>query len=253
VTPPPTPTSTPGPASSDTPADGAAGASPPEADRPPLVAMVVVGLVGVVILALFLRSGGLGSQSLAGSLLDEDESTVGPGTVTLPLGPARVTTDLAGEWIVRERCAGWTQLTSADGDATRVHLIATEGVPDPATGRITEVADYLDWLASEVGILQSTPSDTRLLDTPARAGRLTAAEGAPREALVAACAEDDGAVATGIRGPAAGFDQELVATRGRVDALGHVLVLGSAWVGGDIEVAAPAARRIASTLALVEE
>lgn len=223
------------------------------APRPPLLAMVVVGVVGLVVLGLFLRSGGLGTQSLTESLLDGDEEVVGPGEVRLDLGGAVVSADLSDPWIRRERCPGWVQLTSMDGDATRVHVIATAGAPDIATGGLVAVDDYAAWLGSEIGVVQDPSSETSMLGVPATAGPLVAPDDAPREALLAACVEDDGDVGTGIRGPAAGFDQDLVITTQPVDELGHVLVLGSAWVGGDLRVAGAEARRVATSLALVDQ
>lgn len=222
------------------------------APRPSRVAMVVVAVVGIAVLGLFLRSAGLGNLSFTQSVLDEDEAVVGPGTVPLDLGSGEVTADLSQSWILRERCPGWVQLTSMDGDATRVHVIATPGVPDVATGRLEPVEDYAAWLASEVEVTMASSEPTSVLGVPATAGRLVAEDGAPREALLAACGEPDGSVGTGIRGPAAGFEQDLVVTTGPVDGLGHVLVLGSAWVGGDIQAASREARRVSASLELVD-
>ncbi len=234
----------------DRPESGGDGDRPPTGhpSRPPLVAMVVVGLVGLVVLVLFLRSAGLSSQSVTASMLDEEETVVGPGAVTIDLGSVTVTGELGAEWIQRERCPGWVQFNSLEGDATTVHVIATTGVPDPATGRLLPVDDHVAWLASEAGIDVADPESTTLLGEPAVRGPLVAASGAPEDALVAACREASGRGGSGIRGPAAGFDQYLVATDAPVEGVGTVVVLGAAWVGGDIDLATSEARDLAASL-----
>ncbi len=226
--------------------------SPPP--RPPLIAMVVVGVVGVVILALFLRSAGLATGSVAESILDEGESIVEAGPVTLEVGDVTLTGTLDHDWILRERCDGWVQLNSLeDGDATTVHVIATSGAPDMTTRTLVAVTDYPAWLATSAGIRIDDAAGTRLLGQPAVAGRLVADAGADEAALLAACRESDGSGGSGIRGPAAGFDQYLVATTGPVDGLGSVLVLGAAWVGGDPDLAADEADGLASSLVVVDQ
>lgn len=219
------------------------GRTPP---RPPIAALVVVGLVGLAILGLFLRSAGGSTASMTASMLDEDESIVGPGRVALDLGDGALVGRLESEWIQRERCPGWVQFNSLDGDATTLHVIATTGAPDVADERLVPVTDYLEWLEREAGLVVADARPTTLLGQPAVRGRLTAVPDAPEDALVAACAPSDGG--SGIRGPAAGFDQELVVTRAPVEGLGTVLVLGAAWVGGDVDLAAREARGLAESL-----
>lgn len=221
--------------------------------RPPVLAMVVVGLVGIVILGLFLRSAGFATGSVAESMLDDGESIVEAGPVTLQVGEATVTGILDHDWILRERCDGWVQLNSLeDGDATTVHLIATRNAPEMTSRSLVPVDDYPAWLARSAGVHLADPADTRLLGHPALAGRLVADPGADETALLAACHEPDGSGGSGIRGPAAGFDQYLVASAGPVEGLGNVLVLGAAWVGGDIDLAADEARGLGQSLALVD-
>lgn len=229
-----------------------AATTPPS--RPPVVAMVVVGLVGVVILGLFLRSAGFATGSVAESMLDDGESIVEAGPVTLEVGDVTLTGTLGHDWILRERCDGWVQFNSLDdGDATTVHVIATASAPDMGTRSLVPVDDYPEWLANSAGVRIDDPAETRLLGHAAVSGRLVAEPYADDAALLAACHEPDGSGGSGIRGPAAGFDQYLVATTGPVEGLGSVLVLGAAWVGGDVDLAAAEADGLASSLALVDQ
>lgn len=224
------------------------GGSAPGPRRPPLLAMVVVGaLMAAALLALF-WSG----RSVNDDLLDADESTQAAGTATFDLGAATVAGEVDTEWIRRERCPGWIQLNSAAGDATTLHVVATTAAPDANRGELVDVDDLPAWWASDIGVRFAAPTSTMLLDTPAVSGRLTADADAPEEALLVACEEASGAAGIGIRGPAAGFEQYAVATTEPVPGLGTVLVLGAAWVGGDIDLARDEAALLAETLRPVD-
>lgn len=224
----------------------------PAPTRPPRIALVVVAVIGLVVLGLFLYSAQTASGSMAESLMDEDEELVGPGEVEVDLGAAVLTGELSEQWVQHERCPGWVQFTSTGGDATTLHVIASTGVPDLGRERLVAVDDQVDWLAREVGVRVSPSESTTLLGAPAVRGPLVADADAPEEALLAACREDDDRGGTGIRGPAAGFEQYLVATRGPVGDLGTVLVLGAAWVDGDIGLASREARGLAASLTVVD-
>lgn len=215
--------------------------------------MVVVGLIGVVVLGFFINTAGLSSDTFRQSVLDEDEELVGPGAVTFDLGGLEVAGTLQERWIQRDRCPGWIQLNSLEGDATTVHVVMTGFAPDMQQRVLVPVDDYAAWLADEAGVRFLDPTDTTLLGVPAIAGRLTADPGANEEQLLVACREEDGSGGTGIRGPAAGFEQELVVTTEPVQGEATVMVLGAAWVSGDIDLAAAEARSLASSLEVVDD
>lgn len=231
------------PGTDDAPAD-AFGAS----RRPPLVAMVVVGAVMALTLFALFRAGG----DVTEVLLDEGESAQPAGSATFDLGTATLVGRLDDEWIRRERCPGWIQLNSMDGDATTIHVVATAGAPDAEQGDLVDVADLPTWWADEIGVQVAPSTTTSLLDTPAVAGRLHAGTAAPEEALLLACEEADGSAGIGIKGPAAGFEQYVVATTEPVPGLGTVVVLGAAWVGGDIDLARAEAAGLAASLSRVD-
>lgn len=216
--------------------------------RPPLVAMVVVGLVMAATLFALFRSG----SSATEQLLDEDEVEQPAGTATFELGSAVVTGELDHDWIRRERCPGWIQLNSLAGDATTVHLVVTDAAPDLATRTLVEVDDLPGWWADAIDVTVEPSRATTLLDTPAVEGPLVDGPDAPEEGLLVACREADGSAGSGIRGPAGGFTQYAVATTAPVPGVGTVLVLGAAWVGGDPDLARDEAARLGETLRLVE-
>ena len=142
-----------------------AGPDRDQPNRPPLVA---IGVVMVATLFALFRSGSTATEQL----LDEDEVEQQAGTATFALGPVVLTGELDHDWIRRERCPGWIQLNSLEGDATTVHLIVTDAAPDLESRTLVEVDDLPGWWADAIDVTVDPSRSTTLLDTPQNIWRM---------------------------------------------------------------------------------
>lgn len=208
---------------------------PVETLAPSRTAMVLVGLVGLVVAVLV----GLGALDVEGDgrVLDEDETLLTAGEHTLEAGPATLTAELPGDWVARERCPRWLQLSDADSDATTLHVVWLDAVPLPSDAErvelVTTPPDLPAWWREELD-LQVTPAGEATLDGHAvQRFDLDTTEDARRRDGLVACGDVGGLAATGMFGPAARFDQQVAV----IDLDGDVplLLVAAAYVGGDLE------------------
>lgn len=218
------------------PAHEPADEGPSGPSRTGIVVTIALALTIVVVTALSLQGAG-------GRGLDEDEELLAAGVHTLEFGSATLTGELVGEWVARPRCDRWLQLNDAANDANTIHVAHLDAVPSRGDGtdRVDIVMeappeDVVAWLADR-SILMEDATTFEVDGRPAVAGRLVAGEGVVANDAIVACGELDGIAGTGMLGPQAGFDQYMavIETDGA-----PVVVVGAAWVGGDIDVAATA-------------
>lgn len=226
---------------------------PVETLAPSRTAMVLVGAAGLVLAVL----AGLGIVNASGGAdLDESEELLRDGEHELVAGPARVTTPLPGEWVRRQRCDRWTQVSTAADDATTVHVVWLDAVPEPSTvddvQLVAPPADLAAWWRDELD-LRVTPVETTTLDgRPVEVYDLDATADARRRDGLFACGDLGGPAGVGMFGSAARFDQRVAV----VDADGtRLLVVAAAFTGGDIDEAVQGLEAVLSdgTLAVADE
>lgn len=216
---------------------------PAETLAPSRTAIVLVALVGIAVSVL----AGVGALNVEGSSLDEDEELLSAGRHTLTAGPVTLEADLPGDWVARERCPRWLQLSDAEDDASTLHLVWLDTVPLPSDAPTVELVetpeDLPAWWREQLD-LQVTPLPAGELDgRPVERYRLDATEASRRRDGLFACGEQGGLAATGMFGPAARFDQQVAL----VDVDGTPLLLvAAAYVGGDAD-------RVGDALATVLE
>lgn len=209
---------------------------------PSRTAMVLVGAAGVVLAVL----AGMGVINASGGAdLDESEELLEEGPHALRAGPVELTTSLPGEWVRRPRCDRWTQLADADDDATTLHVVWLDAVPEPSTVEDVRLLDTPPnlpaWWRDELA-LQVSPVGTAGLDgRPTRLYDLDETADARRRDGLFACGELGGPAGVGMFGPAARFDQRVAV----VDVDGTPLLLvAAAFTGGDLPRAVQALEEV---------
>lgn len=209
---------------------------------PSRTAMVLVGAAGVVLAVL----AGMGVINASGGPgLDESEELLGDGTHELSAGPVTLATSLPGEWVQRPRCDRWTQLSDVDDDATTLHVVWLDAVPEPSTvddvDLVATPPDLPSWWRDRLG-LQVTPVGTSQLDgRTARLYDLDETDDARRRDGLFACGELGGPAGVGMFGPAARFEQRVAV----VDVDGTPLLLvAAAFTGGDLPRAVQALEEV---------
>lgn len=225
------------PADSQDPIDhdpGLVERGPVETLAPSRTALIVVG-ASVILLGVL---AGLGVVRTAPELtLGSGEVLLEPGRQTFTVGGATIQADLHdATWVQRERCPRWVQLNVLDDHATSVHLVWMDAVPEASTAASVRLvqppADLTTWWRDQLQ-LRVDALDTRSMDgLPTTRVGLHATPSARVEDGLVACGDPGGPAATGLRGPAAGWQQEVTI----VDVDGTaLLVIAAAWTGGDLE------------------
>lgn len=217
---------------------------PVETLAPSRSALVLVGAAGLALAVL----AGLGVVNASGGTdLDESEELLRDGPHRVQAGPVEVTTPLPGAWIRRERCDRWVQLNDAGDDATTLHLVWLDAVPQPST--VTDVQlvatppDLLAWWRDRLQLRVTHVETTDLDGHPARVYDLDATADARRRDGLFACGDAGGPAGVGMFGPAARFDQRVAV----VDVDGTpLLVVAAAFTGGDIDRAVQALETVLS-------
>lgn len=231
------------PAEPDPRDDPAHGPPPDLVDRGPVetlapsrTAMVLVGLVGLAVAVLV----GVGALDVEGDgrILDEDEALLTAGEHTLTAGPVAVTAELPGDWVARQRCPRWLQLSDAASDATTLHVVWLDAVPLPSDADRVELVptppDLPTWWREELDLAVTPVGEEATLDgRPVQRLDLDATEDARRRDGLVACGDVGGLAATGMFGPAARFEQQ-VAVVG-LDGDVPMLLVAAAYVGGDLD------------------
>lgn len=222
--------------SSSSPANEPPQDAPSGPSRTGIVVTIAIALTVVIVTAVSLSGAG-------GRGLDDEEEFLESGTHALDFGAVTLTGELTGDWIARPRCDRWLQLYDATNDANTIHLVHLDAVPSRGDGTdqvdiVMEETpdDVVAWLAQR-SILLEGPQTLDVDGRPAVAGRLTAGEGIVSNDAIMACGALPGPAGTGMLGPQAGFNQYLVVID-TVDV--PVLVIGAAWVGGDVDAATAA-------------
>lgn len=224
----------------DAPDDRADGPPPDLVDRGPVetlapsrTAIVLVAIAGLAVAVL----AGVGALNVEGGRsLDDDEALLEAGRHELAVGPLTVEAELPGDWIARERCPRWLQLSDAASDATTLHLVWLDAVPLPSDAPSVDLvetpADVPTWWREQLDLDVEPLGDVTLDGRPGERYDLEATEDARRRDGLVACGEVGGPAATGMFGPAARFDQQVVL----VDVDGTPLLLvAAAFTGGDVD------------------
>ena len=139
---------------------------PVETLAPSRTAIVLVAVAGLAIAIL----AGVGALNVEGGRsLGDDEQLLEAGQHDLVAGPVTLSADLPGDWVARDRCPRWLQLSDAADDATTLHLIWLDAVPLPSDAPDVE--------------LVATPEDVpALVARAARPAGAAAGGGHPRRA-----------------------------------------------------------------------
>lgn len=230
----------------DGPPDDLVDRGPVETLAPSRTAIVLVAVVALAVAVL----AGVGAVTVGGGrVLDDDERLLEGGRHHLDVGPATLAADLPGDWVARDRCPRWLQLADAGDDATTLHIVWLDAVPLPSDAERVELVapppDLATWWEQQLD-LAVTPIGRGSLDgrTVVRYD-LDATEEARRPDGLVACGERGGLAATGMRGPAARFDQQVAV----VDLEGDVplLLVAAAYAGGDLDRAVAAMQSVLDT------
>ncbi len=223
---------------------------PVETLAPSRTAIVLVAVAGLAVAVL----AGVGALNVEGRVLDDDEQLFEAGRHELTVGPVTVDAELPGDWVARQRCDRWLQLSDAEDDSTTLHVVWLDAVPLPSDAPAVDLVpapdDMAAWWRDELD-LQVTPSGTTALDGhPVHRYELDATPESRRRDGLVACGKVGGPAATGMFGPAARFDQQVAL----VDVDGTSLMLvGAAFTGGDPDRAAQGLDRVLETGTLVLE
>lgn len=210
---------------------------PVETLAPSRVTIALVAVAGLVVAVL----AGVGALNMDSRTLDDDERLLAEGRHELAAGPVTLTAQLPGDWIARERCDRWVQLSDADDDATTLHVVWLDAVPLPSNAPEVDLVptpdDMVTWWREQLD-LQVTPLGTTTLDgrTVERYELDDTPRSRRRDGLVA-CGDVGGPAATGMFGPAARFDQQVALVE--VDDT-PLLLVAAAYTGGDPERAGQA-------------
>lgn len=224
---------------------------PVETLAPSRTALVLVGVAGLVLAVL----AGLGIINASGGAdLDESEELLREGPHELAAGPVRLTTPLPGEWVRRERCDRWTQVSDAADDATTLHVVWLDAVPQPSTVEdihlVDPPADLPAWWRDELDLRVTSVGSATLDGRPAQVYDLDTTADARRRDGLFACGDLGGPAGVGMFGPAARFDQRVAVVE--VDGA-RLLLVAAAFTGGDIDRAVQALETVLSEGALVVE
>ena len=227
------------------PPDDLVDRGPVETLAPSRTAIVLVGMVALAVAVL----AGVGALNVdSGRTLDDDERFLEAGRHEVVVGPARLAAELPGDWVARDRCPRWLQLSDADDDATTLHLVWLDAVPLPSDAERVELVDTPDdlaaWWRQELD-LEVSPLGTAQLDgRPVDRYALDETAASRRRDGLFACGEVGGLAATGMLGPAARFDQRVA-----VVDLGDtpLLLVAAAYTGGDLDRAVEGLQSILDT------
>lgn len=206
---------------------------PVETLAPSRTAMVLVGAAGVLLAVL----AGMGVISASGGAdLDEGEELLPAGEHQLEAGPVTLTSELTKDWVRRDRCDRWVQLSDASDDATTLHVVWLDAVPEPSTAeevRLVEPpADLVSWWRDRLD-LRVTPVGQASLDgRSVQQYALAETPEARRRDGLFACGELGGPAGVGMFGPAARFDQQVAVVEVGTTRL---LVVAAAFSGGDLD------------------
>ncbi len=223
---------------------------PVETLAPSRTAIVLVAVAGIAVAAL----AAVGALNLEGRVLDDDERLLEAGRHELTAGPVTVDAELPGDWVARQRCERWLQLSDAEDDATTLHVVWLDAVPLPSDAPAVDLVpapdDMAAWWRDELD-LQVSPAGSATLDgRPVQRYELDATPESRRRDGLVACGDIGGPAATGMFGPAARFDQQVAL----VDVDGTTLMLvGAAFSGGDPSRAAQGLERVLETGRLAVE
>lgn len=248
VSPGPVVTDTPPPTDRDEPVD-LVDRGPVETLAPSRTAIVLVAVVGLAVAVL----AGVGALNVESSNLGEDEALVEEGRHTIDVGPVSLTADIGpGDWVERERCDRWVQLSASGDDATTLHAVWLDAVPLPSTADRVELVPTPDdvpaWWRQQLDLEVTPRPDAGPVDgRPVERYDLDATEQSRRRDGLVACGEVGGLAATGMFGPAARFDQQVAL----IDVDGTPLLLvAAAYIGGDPDLADQALDRVLDTATL---
>ena len=224
------------------PAEGAPSEPPELVDRGPVetlapsrTAIVLVGLVGLVVAVL----AGVGALNVQGGrTLDDDERLLEAGRHALEAGPVTVSAELPGEWVARQRCPRWLQLSDAEDDATTLHVVWLDSVPRPSDAPEVDLVatpdDVPAWWREQLDLRVDPVGTGRLDGHPVARYALDDTATSRRRDGLLACGQVGGPAATGMFGPAARFDQQVAL----VDLEGTdvpLLLVAAAYTGGDLD------------------
>lgn len=206
---------------------------PVETLAPSRTAIVLVAIVGLAVAVL----AGVGALNVEGGRsLDDDETLLEAGRHELEVGPLVVDAELPGDWVSRERCPRWLQLSDAANDSTTVHLVWLDAVPLPSDAPSVDLVDTPDdvpaWWRDELDLDVQPLGEVSLDGRTGQRYDLEATEDSRRRDGLVACGQLGGPAATGMFGPAARFDQQVALVD--VDGTPLLLVAG-AYAGGDID------------------
>lgn len=208
---------------------------PVETLAPSRTAIVLVGLVGVVVAVL----AGVGALNVeSGRTLDDDERMLEAGRHELMAGPVTLSAELPGDWVARQRCPRWVQLSDADNDASTLHVVWLDAVPLPSDAPEVDLVatpdDVPTWWREQLDLEVRPLGGARLDGRPVERYDLDDTEQSRRRDGLVACGLVGGPAATGMFGPAARFDQQVAL----VDVEGTdvpLLLVAAAYTGGDPE------------------
>ncbi len=236
------------PPRSDGPPPDLVDRGPVETLAPSRTAIVLVALVGLTVAVL----AGVGALNVEGDgrLLDDDERLLEAGRHELDAGPVTLSAELPGDWVARERCPRWLQLSDVDSDATTLHVVWLDAVPLPSDAPEVDLVatpdDMPTWWRDQLD-LEVIPGGQASLDgRPVQRYDLEATDESRRRDGLVACGVVGGPAATGMFGPAARFDQQVAL----VDVPGTdvpLLLVAAAYTGGDPDRAGEAIEAVLET------
>lgn len=218
---------------------------PVETLAPSKVTIVLVAVAGLIVAVL----AGVGALGVETATLDDDERLLEEGRHQLAAGPATLTTDLPGDWVERQRCDRWVQLSDASDDATTLHVVWLDAVPLPSDAPAVDLVptphDMPTWWREQLD-LQVTPlGDTALDEHAVRRYELDDTPQSRRRDGLMACGEVGGPAATGMFGPAARFEQQVALVQ--LEGTPPLLLVAAAFTGGDPERARQALEVVLDT------
>ena len=220
---------------------------PVETLAPSRTAIVLVALVGLAVAVL----AGVGAVNVEGGRsLDDDERLLEAGRHDVAVGPVTLSAELPGDWVARQRCPRWVQLSDAEDDASTLHVVWLDAVPLPSDAPEVDLvptpADMPSWWREQLDLEVTPLRDASLDGNPVARYDLDDTEQSRRRDGLVACGEVGGPAATGMFGPAARFDQQVAL----VDVPGTdtpLLLVAAAYTGGDPERMADALDAVLQT------
>lgn len=204
---------------------------PVETLAPSRTAIALVAVAGIALAVL----AGLGALNVEGGRpLDDEEELLEDGRHELVAGPVTLEAELPGDWVARQRCPRWLQLSDAENDSSTLHVVWLDAVPLPSDAPRVELVptpgDMPTWWREQLDLRVTSRGGATLDGRPVERYDLDATEDSRRRDGLVACGEVGGLAATGMFGPAARFDQQVAL----VDVDGAPLMLvAAAYTGGD--------------------